>query len=63
MNCYVCATKDMRDVPAVALCRHCDAGLCLTHLRVAASTQQAGGLNLACTHDTWARFEASRSGR
>lgn len=63
MNCYVCATKDMRDTPAVALCKHCDAGLCLNHLRVAASTQQAGGLNFACTHDTWTQLAGSPGGR
>lgn len=62
MNCYVCATKDMREAPAVALCKHCDAGLCLQHLRVAAATQQAGGLNLACIHDTWSPAIASRVG-
>ena len=35
------------------LCRHCDAGLCLPHLRETAATQQAGGMNLNCIHDTW----------
>jgi hypothetical protein len=59
MNCYVCATKDIKDVPAVALCRHCDTGLCLSHLRIAAATQQAGGMNLACTHDTWTQTVAA----
>jgi len=53
MNCYVCATRQGTPTPAVALCRHCDAGLCLPHLRETAASQQAGGMNLNCIHDTW----------
>jgi len=59
MNCYVCATRDATTTAAVAICRHCNAGLCLPHLREAAATQQAGGMNLTCIHDTWMSTSAS----
>ncbi len=52
MNCYVCATAD-RTEPAVAICRHCGAGLCLEHVREAAASPGPGGLAaLGCEHDT-----------
>lgn len=52
MNCYVCA-KEARGVPAVALCKHCNAGLCLEHLRATVARRGPGGTFLDCGHDTW----------
>jgi hypothetical protein len=49
MNCYVCAT-DGRPEVAVALCRVCMVGLCLDHLRDAASHTGSGGMSLNCAH-------------
>jgi hypothetical protein len=51
MNCFECATTGS-DRTAVALCRHCNAGLCLDHLREAASVQSRGVTN-NCSHETW----------
>lgn len=52
MNCYVCATAS-RTEPAVAICRHCGAGLCLEHMREAAAWSGPGGMAaLGCEHDT-----------
>jgi hypothetical protein len=53
LNCYVCAAES-RIEPAVATCPACNAGLCLTHVRVTAS-QEPGGINTGCSHDTWIR--------
>lgn len=52
MICYVCATRDTRE-EAVALCKHCNAGLCLDHLRETAAGPHAGGVSLGCGHGTW----------
>ena len=52
MNCLSCA-RTGTDRTAVALCPHCQAGLCLDHLQGAANTAGPGGLNLACDHLTW----------
>ena len=57
MNCYVCATRGEAAV-AIASCRHCSAGLCLDHLREAALHRSAGGMNIACSHDTWSESAA-----
>ncbi|MEO6859327.1 MAG: DUF2180 family protein [Solirubrobacteraceae bacterium] len=38
-KCYVCAERGT-ETPAVALCRSCQAGLCLEHLREAAERQR-----------------------
>lgn len=52
MNCYVCATQDGVE-PAVAICRHCGAGLCLEHTRKAAAWPGPGGMaGFTCKHDT-----------
>jgi hypothetical protein len=56
MNCYECA-KQAHDVPAVAVCRGCGAGLCVHHLHNAATLNQ-GGPNFGCDHDTWSPSEA-----
>ena len=51
MNCFECA-KDGSTNAAVALCRHCNAGLCVDHLRDSA-TESQGGLQATCRHTTW----------
>ena len=56
MLCYECAKKT-HDVPAVALCRGCGAGLCMHHLHEEA-TYRPGGTDIGCDHDTWALSEA-----
>jgi hypothetical protein len=53
MNCCVCASREGASAPAVALCRHCDAGLCFAYLRETTTTQRTGSLQLNCVHDTW----------
>jgi hypothetical protein len=61
MLCYPCAEQGT-DRPAVALCRSCNAGLCLDHLR-ATATQLASSHMLdtcqhdTCQHDTWIATE------
>jgi hypothetical protein len=51
MNCYVCATDGRPEVAvAVALCRVCMVGLCLDHLRNAASHTGVGGMSVNCAH-------------
>jgi hypothetical protein len=57
MNCYVCAT-DGRTEAAVALCPRCHVGLCLTHLRAAATDPQRDRTHLGCSHDAWQRVAA-----
>jgi hypothetical protein len=52
MNCFECA-KDASTTAAVALCRHCNAGLCMEHLREAATDRSRGGLQATCRHSTW----------
>ena len=59
MYCYPCAEQGVNH-PAVALCRSCDAGLCLEHLRETAEKFAAdahlasGSMSDTCNHDTWA---------
>jgi hypothetical protein len=53
MLCYPCADQGT-DQPAVALCRSCDAGLCLDHLRATAAYLATGHVLDTCQHDTWA---------
>ena len=52
MLCYVCAEQGT-DQPAVALCRSCNAGLCLTHLRATAEHFASSHMLDDCHHDTW----------
>jgi hypothetical protein len=52
MNCFECA-KDGSTNAAVALCRHCNAGLCMDHLRDSATDRSRGGLQTTCRHTTW----------
>jgi hypothetical protein len=52
MNCFECA-KDGSTMSAVALCRHCSAGLCMDHLRDAATDHAQGGIQVTCRHSTW----------
>jgi hypothetical protein len=53
MLCYPCADQGT-DQPAVALCRSCDAGLCLDHLRATAAYLATSHVLETCQHDTWA---------
>lgn len=52
MLCYSCAEQGI-DQPAVALCRHCTAGLCMDHLRETAAHFTSNSLLASCPHDTW----------
>ncbi len=52
MHCYECVKTGV-DTAAVALCQGCNAGLCLRHLREAASDLGPGGTRIGCSHDTW----------
>ncbi|MER3408856.1 MAG: hypothetical protein C4305_07940 [Thermoleophilia bacterium] len=52
MQCYVCH-REGRSSPAVGLCRVCSIGLCLAHLREAASRLGPGGTLYACAHHAW----------
>jgi hypothetical protein len=52
MLCFPCATA-RDESPAVALCPHCHAGLCLSHVAQAATYQGRGGTRLGCGHSTW----------
>ena len=52
MLCYVC-TGLGKDRPAVALCRSCSAGLCLTHLRETTAHLRSSHILDTCRHDTW----------
>ena len=50
MNCYVCDTAD-RTVEAVAICQHCGAALCRTHLDKELVARRPAGLHrVGCTH-------------
>lgn len=49
MNCFECA-KMNDTVPAVGICQHCGAGLCLDHL-VEARQYEVGGTNYGCSHE------------
>jgi hypothetical protein len=51
MNCWVCA-EGGREVPAVGLCWHCTAGLCLAHVHETAQ-QHDKGMYPHCHHDMW----------
>lgn len=52
MRCYECAKLGTAE-PAVAVCRSCSAGLCLTHLRETALFMATGAIRPSCQHDTW----------
>lgn len=52
MLCYSCAERGL-DRPAVALCRRCTAGLCLTHLRETAAQLASSHILDSCHHETW----------
>jgi hypothetical protein len=52
MLCYLCAETGI-DRQAVALCRSCNAGLCLEHLRETASHFASSHILDSCHHDTW----------
>jgi len=52
MLCYLCAERAV-DQPAVALCRSCNAGLCLVHLRETAAQFASSHILDSCHHDTW----------
>jgi hypothetical protein len=52
MNCYCCIEQGI-ERPAVALCRSCGAGLCLTHVRRTAARLASSHILDSCHHDTW----------
>jgi len=52
MNCLIC-TREATPTPAVALCPHCSAGLCLTHVEETKRDWGPGGTDLSCDHGTW----------
>jgi predicted nucleic acid binding AN1-type Zn finger protein len=56
MLCLTCAERGI-DQPAVALCRSCNAGLCLVHLRETAAHFAASHMLDTCHHDTWTATE------
>ena len=58
MLCYRCAEMGI-ERPAVALCRSCNAGLCLVHLRVTAAHLASSHMLDTCRHDTWTATEAA----
>lgn len=49
MDCFECA-RNGQAAPAVSVCRHCGAGLCLEHTYEAAE-YRVGGTVLGCPHD------------
>jgi hypothetical protein len=53
VNCFECARQNGATTTAVALCRNCNAGLCMEHLGEAATDRSRGGLQAACSHVTW----------
>jgi hypothetical protein len=52
MHCYQCA-KTGTERQAVAACRSCNAGLCMTHLKQTAAYLDTGTIRTSCDHDTW----------
>lgn len=60
MLCYICA-EEGSDQPAVALCRSCNAGLCLAHLRATATHLASSHMLDSCHHDTWTVTESTSS--
>lgn len=56
MLCLTCAEHGINR-PAVALCRSCNAGLCLVHLRETAAHFAASHMLDTCHHDTWTATE------
>ena len=49
MNCYECAIQG-EGVPAVAICPHCNVGMCLEHLQLSLD-YRVGGTGYGCRHD------------
>ncbi|MHB8512446.1 MAG: DUF2180 family protein [Actinomycetota bacterium] len=49
MNCFVCATQNKTTV-AIAVCRQCFVGLCMSHLAESRSFS-SGGMRYSCPHD------------
>jgi len=52
MNCLECAKGGSTTI-AVALCQHCNAGLCMDHLRDTATDRSPGQMQVTCCHSTW----------
>jgi hypothetical protein len=52
MNCYECA-KAGQQSPAVVICSHCGAGMCMNHLKEERARIGPGGTQIGCGHDTW----------
>lgn len=64
MHCYVCNARG-DEVPAVAICPRCHAGLCADHVVETAWSGGPGGTSVGvdCTHDTWSRRSRARPAR
>jgi hypothetical protein len=62
MNFLTCARSGSAQT-AVALCRHCSAGLCLDLVAETASFRGPGGFDLSSGHHTWARPRSTAHGR
>ena len=58
MLCYSCFEQGT-ERPAVALCRSCNAGLCLDHLRATAAHFATSHILDSCHHDYLDRDRAS----
>jgi hypothetical protein len=56
MLCYSCFEQGAERL-AVALCRSCNAGLCLDHLRATAAHLATSQMFDSCRHDTWTATE------
>lgn len=52
MICLSCA-RTGTEQPAVALCPHCKAGLCLLHVAETTLSNGPGGTLFSCGHHTW----------
>jgi|DewCreStandDraft_2_1066082.scaffolds.fasta_scaffold00007_347 hypothetical protein len=48
MTCYICS-RGGNAAPAVAVCIHCGAGLCMTHF-VEAQSASVAGMKYTCPH-------------
>jgi len=62
MNCYQCAAEGQQ-TPAVAICQHCGAAMCMRHLREEQATSGAGGTQIGCSHDLRAGASGSLTPR
>jgi hypothetical protein len=50
MKCFVCARAGANQ-SAVAICPHCNVGLCMVHVSETAREPGPGGMRLSCGHN------------